>query len=86
MIRTHLLNEVELQAKQHQSIFHMLASKVKEQSMRTMYDQERQQTAIEQKFKQLIQAREDEWELAWQRRDGLLATKELTLRDAETER
>lgn len=64
----------------------MLASKVKEQSMRTKYDQERQQTALEQKFKQLIQAREDEWELAWQRRDGLLATKELTLRDAETER
>ena len=64
----------------------MLASKVKEQTMRAKYEQERQNTALEQKFKQLIQAREDEWELAWQLRDGLLATKELTLRDAETER
>ncbi len=84
LIRTQLSNEVELQAKQTASIFQMVAAKIKELSMKQKYESEKYQTAIENKFKKLIQAREEEWEQAWQRRDGLIANKEIVLRDAET--
>lgn len=40
---------------------------------------------LENKFKTLISTREQEWEKAWEKRDQLLAQKEETLRNMESE-
>jgi hypothetical protein len=75
------LNEVQLSGKQQTSLVSLAASKFKEFTLRSNYDQERFQLLLENKFKSLISQREAEWERAWDKRDQLLAAKDAQIRD-----
>jgi hypothetical protein len=59
----------------------MFLSKIKELTLKHKYENEKTQTTLEGRFKDLISQRELEWEQAWERRDAQLTNKDQALKE-----